>query len=67
MTAPLLDIDRVSAGYGAVQALDEVSLYVQPSLYCGVRRLSATAWKAEGGGYCRSQVGSSEGDERQCS
>ena len=27
---PLLDVDRVSAGYGAVQALDEVSLHVQP-------------------------------------
>jgi branched-chain amino acid transport system ATP-binding protein len=27
---PLLDLHRVSAGYGAVQALDEVSLHVQP-------------------------------------
>jgi branched-chain amino acid transport system ATP-binding protein len=27
---PLLDVHRVSAGYGAVQALDEVSLQVQP-------------------------------------
>jgi branched-chain amino acid transport system ATP-binding protein len=27
---PLLDVHRVSAGYGAVQALDEVSLHVQP-------------------------------------
>ena len=30
MSAPLLDVDRVSAGYGAVQALDTVSLQVQP-------------------------------------
>src|ERR1700712_2669528 len=28
--APLLDVHRVSAGYGAVQALDAVSLHVQP-------------------------------------
>ena len=27
---PLLEVHRVSAGYGAVQALDEVSLHVQP-------------------------------------
>ena len=28
--APMLEVDRVSAGYGAVQALDEVSLQVMP-------------------------------------